>query len=112
MKTSSKFGPTVRKKRLAKEFGLRQFAATVGMSPTYLSKVERDEFPPPAEEKVKAIAEALELNPDKLLALAGRVASDLPEIIRAKPEWAAFLRRARHLHPDEIKSLTNRVKKH
>ena len=111
MRRSSKFGPTVRKKRLAKEFGLRQFAATVGMSPTYLSKVERGEFPPPAEEKVKAIAEALELNPDELLALAGRVASDLPEIIRAQPAWAVFLRMARNLRPDQIKKLTSNVKK-
>ena len=29
----------------------------IGVSPTYLSKVERDEFPPPAEDKVKAIAQ-------------------------------------------------------
>jgi hypothetical protein len=28
---------------------LREMAKMIGVSPTYLSKIERDEFPPPAE---------------------------------------------------------------
>ena len=32
----------------------------IGVSPTYMSKVERDEFPPPVEDKVRAIAEIIE----------------------------------------------------
>jgi transcriptional regulator with XRE-family HTH domain len=31
-------------------------AKMIGVSPTYLSKIERDEFPPPAEDKVRRIA--------------------------------------------------------
>jgi hypothetical protein len=31
----------------------------IGVSPTHLSKVERDEFAPPAEEKVKALPKSL-----------------------------------------------------
>jgi transcriptional regulator with XRE-family HTH domain len=57
-------------------------AKKIGVSPTYLSKIERDEFPPPAEDKVKKMAEILGRDQDELLALAGRVASDLTEIIR------------------------------
>ena len=45
----------------------------IGVSPTYLSKVERDEFPPPAEDKVKAIAKIIGCDADDLLARAGRV---------------------------------------
>ena len=51
-----KFGEFVRREREAKEIGLREMAKMIGVSPTYLSKVERDEFPPPAEDKVKEIA--------------------------------------------------------
>ena len=92
---SLEFGATVRKEREAKSISLRKFAAMVNMSPTYLSKVERGEFPPPAEEKVVAIANALDQNPDELLALAGRVASDLDQIIQEQPtEMATFLRAA------------------
>ena len=42
-----KFGEFVRRAREAKEIGLREMAKMIGVSPTYLSKIERDEFPPP-----------------------------------------------------------------
>jgi transcriptional regulator with XRE-family HTH domain len=48
-----RFGALVRREREAKEIGLREMAKMIGVSPTYLSKVERDEFPPPAEDKVR-----------------------------------------------------------
>ena len=54
----------------------------IGVSPTYLSKVERDEFPPPAEDKVNAIALVLERNKYDLLQLAGRIPSELIAVIR------------------------------
>src|SRR3954447_13108859 len=93
-----KFGEFVRRGREAKEIGLREMAKMIGVSPTYLSKVERDEFPPPAEDKVKAVAKTLGRDVDELLALAGRVASDLSEIIRQQPrEMAALLRTANGL---------------
>ena len=59
MSVDDSFGGTVRRLREARKIGLRKFAQRVGMSPTYLSKVERDEFNPPSEEKIKAIAKAL-----------------------------------------------------
>ena len=55
-----------------KEIGLREMAKKIGVSPTYLSKIERDEFPPPAEDKVRAIAKIIECDVDDLLARAGR----------------------------------------
>jgi transcriptional regulator with XRE-family HTH domain len=48
----SAFGKRIRDLRTKRKVSLRAFARQVGMSPTYLSKVEREEFPPPAEEKV------------------------------------------------------------
>ena len=65
----------------------------IGVSPTYLSKIERDEFPPPAEDKIMAIAEILNLDADELLALAGKISSDLTKIIKERPhEFAQLLR--------------------
>ena len=93
-----KFGAFIRREREAKEIGLRKMAKKIEVSPTYLSKVERDEFPPPAEDKVRKIAGVLGLDADELLALAGRVASDLTDIIRERPrEMADFLRAAKGL---------------
>jgi len=44
--SGEKFGEFVRREREAKEISLREMAKMIGVSPTYLSKVERDEFPP------------------------------------------------------------------
>lgn len=102
----------VRAWREEKEIGLRRFADLVGISPTYLSKIERGEFPPPGEEKIKAIAKELGRDADELLALAGRVSSDLEEIIQQKPrEMATFLRAARGLTPKDLEELTKQVER-
>ena len=93
--SGEKFGALVRREREAKEIGLREMAKMIGVSPTYLSKIERDEFPPPAEDKVKVIAEVINCDADDLLARAGRVSSDLSDIIKRHPrELAALLRTA------------------
>ena len=106
------FGATVRRLREDKKIGLRKFAQMVGMSPTYLSKVERDEFKPPTEEKVRAIAAALGQDPDELLALAGRVSSDLADIIQRHPrEMATFLRAANGLSAEEMQQLVEEARR-
>jgi HTH-type transcriptional regulator, competence development regulator len=111
-KSEETFGSMIRTWREEKEIGLRRFADRVGMSPTYLSKIERDEFPPPSEEKIKAIAKELGKDPDELLALAGRVASDLEDIIQQTPrEMATFLRAARGLTPKDIEKLTKQIER-
>ena len=106
-----RFGEEVRRLRQAKEISLRKFAVQVGMSPTYLSKVERGEFPPPAETKVRAMAKLLGQNEDEFLALANRVASDLTDIIQERPKiMADSLRTARGLPHDEMKRLLEQAR--
>jgi len=85
------FGDYIREKREKQKkkdssFSLRQVAYRIGVEPSYLSKVERGEQPPPSEEKIKALAEELNENPDVLLAMAGKVSTDLQEIIKQRPE--------------------------
>ena len=96
----------------AKEIGLREMAKMIGVSPTYLSKVERDEFPPPAEDKVKAIAKIIGCDTDDLLARAGRVSTDISDIIKRHPvELAALLRTTKGLTAEEIARLTRQAQK-
>lgn len=105
------FGATVRQEREKLEIGLREMAKKIGVSPTYLSKVERDQFPPPAEDKVIAIASALGCDPDELLALAGKVSSDLTDIIRRQPRgMASFLRSASGLTAEQMAKLEAQVR--
>ncbi len=92
-----KFGPFVRREREARWIGLRELSRLTGISPSYLSNFERNIFPPPAEDKIHKIAEVLNLDADELLAMAGRVSSDLLDIIREHPkEMAALLRSTKH----------------
>lgn len=112
MAVNSRFGRRVRVLRAEQGWGLRKFAKAVGVSPTYLSKIERGEFPPPAEDKVVAIADALGQDRDEFLALAGRVASDLTEIIRSHPkELSALLRAIRDLSPEAIRTLSESARR-
>ncbi len=106
-----KFGEKVRALRRRNQVSLRKFAAQVGMSPTYLSKIERGDFRPPAEEKVTAMARLLGQNEDEFLALANRVASDLTAIIQERPKvWADFLRTLRMLPQEEMKRLLDQTR--
>ena len=108
----AKVGAFIRRERQAKEIGLREMAKMIGVSPTYLSKVEREEFPPPAEDKVKAIAKIIGCDPDDLLARAGRVSSDISDIIKRHPvELAALLRTTKGLTANDIAQLAKQAQK-
>ena len=107
-----KFGEFVRREREAKEIGLREMAKMIGVSPTYLSKIERDEFPPPAEDKVRKIAAIIGCDADELLARADRVSSDLSEIIKRRPvQVAALLRTTKGLTADDMARLARSAQK-
>src|SRR4051812_20490108 len=98
-----KFGAFIRREREAKEIGLREMAKMIGVSPTYLSKIERDEFPPPAEDRVKAIAKIIDCDADDLMARAGRVSTEFSDIIKRHPvQMAALLRTTKGLTADDI----------
>lgn len=102
-----RFGEFIRREREGKEIGLREMAKLIGVSATYLSKVERDEFAPPAEDKVRVIAAIIRCDTDDLLARAGRVSTDITDIIKRRPvELSALLRTANGLSAEDIAGLT------
>ena len=69
-----KFGAFVRKERKASKISLREMAMMIGVSPIYLSKVERDMFPPTGC-TVHSIAQIIGCDPDLLLARAGQLSA-------------------------------------
>jgi transcriptional regulator with XRE-family HTH domain len=81
-------------------FSLRKVAARIEVQPSYLSKVERGEQAPPSEEKIVLLAGVLGEDPDVLLALAGKVSSDLQAVIRKRPKLFADLIRELKDMPD------------
>lgn len=106
------FGKTVREARMNAEITLRKFAEMLGVSPTYLSQIERDEYAPPSESRIKKIAQLLKLNADELTAMAKRTPPELEKVFYDKPiEIADFLRTARNLNADQIREITSEAKK-
>ena len=100
------FGTTTRNRREAlrsgdRRFSLRQVALRVGIEPAYLSKIERDQVPPPSEATALRLAGELGLDPDVYLALAGKVSDELQEIIRRRPALFARLIRELKAAPDD-----------
>src|SRR6476646_3731940 len=99
------FGDFIRQRREEKRatdpgFSLRRVAMNVGIEPSYLSKIERGEQPPPSEETILALARELGEDPDVLLALAGKVSRELQAIIRKRPQLFAQLIRQLKDMPD------------
>ncbi len=83
-----------------RRFSVRQVARRIGVEPAYLSKIERGDVAPPSEAKTRALARELGEDPDVLLAMAGKVSSDLQEIIRKRPRLFAELIRQLKSAPD------------
>lgn len=92
-------------------FSVRQVADRIGVEPSFLSKVERDEVPPPSEEKIVALARDLDEDADVLLAMAGKVSSDLQRVIRKRPElFAALIRELKNLPDQAVLRLVREVR--
>ena len=102
-----------REKRLADDarYSVRQVAARVGIEPSYLSKIERGQQPPPSEKAIVALAHVLDEDPDVLLALAGKVSRDLVEIIRKRPRlFAELIRQLKDMPEHAVLRLVREVR--
>jgi HTH-type transcriptional regulator, competence development regulator len=111
-KTKETFGQYIRRRRMEKQFTLREFARLVGVSPTYMSQVEQDVADPPTAERVRKMAELLDENADELIAMAGRLPEDLPEIIQKRAaEMPELLREASGLTPDQLQEVRDQIRK-
>ena len=83
-----------------RSFSLRQVASRIGIEPAYLSKIERNEFAPPSEDVIRKLAKELGENPDMLLAMAGKVSTELREIVLKRPQLVGELLRNISEMPD------------
>ena len=110
------FGDFIRQRREEKRaadpgYSLRKVAASVGIEPSYLSKIERGEQPPPSEETILALAKELDEDPDVLLALAGKVSKELQAIIRKRPKlFAQLIRQIKNMPDHAVLRLVREVR--
>lgn len=99
------FGDAVRRLREGRAvseqgFSLRQVATRCGITPAYLSRVERGEVAPPGEDTLVKLAMEIGEDPDVLLAMAGKISSDLRAVILGRPKLFAELLRSIKEAPD------------
>lgn len=99
------FGEYIRERRetlLARDrsYSVRKVAGRLGVQPAYLSKVELGQVGPTSEATTRKLAEILGEDPDVLLAMAGKVSSDLQDAIRRRPRLFAELIRQLKDAPD------------
>ena len=85
------FGDTIRNLRVAQNLGLRETAGKVGISPAYLSRIERCKEPPPRPEIIKSLARVLAADPDVLFRLSSSTDPEILDFLHAQPEVMTLL---------------------
>lgn len=86
------FGTTIRNLRIAQDLGLRDIAIKVGISPAYLSRIERNKERPPRPEIIKNLARILAADPDVLFRLSSTTDPEVVNYLHEKPEVMNLLR--------------------
>jgi transcriptional regulator with XRE-family HTH domain len=71
------FGAFIRQKREQAGVPLNEFARSLGISPAYWSRIERELEKAPRDELITKAAEALGLNPDEAFIEASRLPPDM-----------------------------------
>ena len=102
---AQKFGARLRELRKQAGLTLRELAERVNIDFTYLSKIESGAMPPPSEKVILQLAEALNTDKDELIILAGRIPSDIAQILKDEET----LKRLRSTHAEQtVQSSGNR----
>jgi transcriptional regulator with XRE-family HTH domain len=107
------FGQALRELRRSKDITQRDLSKGVGVDFSYISKVENDRLPPPSADTIVKICEVLEVSPDELLALTGKMPTEVKEMISANRAVIKFIRKAHAmgLTDEEWEKLTQRLKR-
>jgi transcriptional regulator with XRE-family HTH domain len=107
------FGQALRELRRSKGLSQRNLAEKVGVDFSYISKIENDRLSPPAADTIVEICNALEVPVEELLALKGKIPSELEDTIGSSPAALKFVRHAQamDLTEEEWKKLTHQLKR-
>ncbi len=86
------FGETLRQLRTAQDLGLRETAVKAGISPAYLSRIERGKERAPRPEVIKELARLLAADPDVLFRLSSSTDPDITDYLRDRPRVMELVR--------------------
>ena len=107
------FGQALRDLRREKGMSQRELAKQIDVDFSYVSKIENGRLRPPAADRIVRICDVLGVQPDTLLALSGKVPSDLTNMIGSNRAALEFVRSAQilGLSDREWAELTRQLKK-
>ena len=97
MHLATSFGAALRSMRQASGLTQRELASRADVDFSYISKLENDRIPPPAADTVVKLTEILGARPDTLLALAGKLPSEIHQAVGTSPAAQEFLRTAEEM---------------
>jgi transcriptional regulator with XRE-family HTH domain len=90
------FGEFIRRRRKIRGIGLREMARLIGISPAYLTDIEKNRREAPSKNVIGKISDILESNLEHLFDLAGlnpkKIQPDLPRIIKEYPALSKLIR--------------------
>ncbi|PKO01241.1 MAG: XRE family transcriptional regulator [Chloroflexi bacterium HGW-Chloroflexi-4] len=104
------FGRRIRELRVSKGISLRDFAEMVCIDFTYLSKIENSKVDPPSEEKIRAMANVLEVDAEGLLDLAGKISPEqIRKAVESNSDVGILLRKlqSQKLTNEQLKKMLN-----
>ena len=103
------FGAYLRSLRLSRGIGLRELARQLGISAPYLSDLEKDKRGAPTVDLVRTIVKILDGDSENIYDLAGKsrntIASDIEDLLIAKPEIVSLLRSVNFFNLSKIQIL-------
>jgi len=79
---AGEFGTRLRELRIQAGLTQRDLSEKVNVDFTYLSKIENGVLPPPSEKVILKLAEVLNADKDELITLAGKIPSDIAEMLK------------------------------
>lgn len=94
-----------KKRETDPSFSVRGLATKIGMSATYLSKIERGEIPA-SDGAIQELADVLGIDINEIFAQAGKIEPELEKKLvthKAAEEMSVFLRRASELPESALK---------
>jgi len=107
------FGQLLKELRRKAGVSQRDLASEVGVDFSYISKVENDRLPPPSADTIVKICEVLKTPSDALLAMTGKIPTDVKNMLSSNPLAQQFIREAQTMKLNDIewKQLSQKLKK-
>ena len=88
------FGSVLRERRRGAGLTQRELAERAGLDFTYISKLENDRLPPPAADTLVVLSKILGVPAEELLALTGKLPTEVQHILSTSSAAQEFLRKA------------------